>query len=106
MRIIALFNLKDGVSREDYESWARERDLPGVRSLVSVDDFNIYRATGVLFQEGATPPYQYVEVLDVTDMEGFMADCAGDLVKALAPEMAEYTQGVTFLTTERLSEIA
>lgn len=104
MRIIALFNLKDGVSREDYEAWARDRDLPGVRSLVSVDDFNIYRATGVLFRENETPPYQYVEVLDITDMEGFMSDCQGDIVSKLAPEMSAFADPVTFITTERLSE--
>lgn len=101
MRIIALFNLKPGVSREDYEAWAKHRDLPGVRSLVSVKDFWVYRTTGVLFSE-AVPPYDYIEVLDITRMDEFNRDVASDLVQALAGEMGAFTDGATFMTTESL----
>nr|WP_310522575.1 REDY-like protein HapK [Polymorphobacter sp.] len=102
MRIIALFNLKPGVAREDYEGWAKSRDLPGVRSLVSVNDFNVYRTTGLLFTEGPAP-FQYVEVLDIDTMDGFLKDCAGDLVQRLAPEMGQFAENVVFMTTEQLS---
>lgn len=102
MRIIALFDLKPGTDPAAYEDWARSRDLPGVRSLVSVDDFHVYRATGVLFSENK-PPYAYIEVLDVADMDGFMSDVRGDLVGALAKEMAEFTDNAVFITTEAVS---
>ena len=35
MRLIALFNLKPGVSADRYEAWARETDMPTVRGLGS-----------------------------------------------------------------------
>lgn len=105
MRIIALFNLKPGITPADYEQWARTRDLPGVRSLVSVADFEIYRSTGVLFRDGEAPPFQYVEVLDITELDEFMTDCSSDIVKQLVPEMSAYAEQVTFITTERLSEV-
>jgi len=104
MRIIALFNLKPGVAAADYEAWARKRDIPGVRSLISVTDFEVLRATGVLFSDAA-PPYAYIEILDVTDRDEFLADCAGATVQALAAEMGEYAVGATFITTERMAEI-
>lgn len=101
MRIIALFNLKDGASRADYEQWARTRDLPDVRSLGSVDGFEVLRATGVLFSD-KKPPYDYIEVLDVSGLDAFMGDCASDKVGKLAQEMGAFTDGATFITTERL----
>ena len=103
MRIIALFNLKPGVAIADYEAWAAKRDMPGVRSLVSVKDFNVYRTTGVLFADGA-PPYQYVEVLDISHMDEFNKDCAGDLVSQLGSELAAYADNAVFMTTELLME--
>jgi hypothetical protein len=66
-RIIALFNLRPGVSAEDYERWARTSDLVIARGLKAVESFNIYRSAAVLGSD-APPPYQYFEVLDVLDV--------------------------------------
>lgn len=104
MRIIALFNLKPGTDPEAYEHWAQTRDLPGIRSLASVADFDVYRATGLLGAEGAAP-YDYIEVLDVLDMEGFDKDIAGEAIAALTSELRDFTDDVTFMTTERLSVV-
>ncbi|HEU4970207.1 REDY-like protein HapK [Sphingomonas sp.] len=101
MRIIALFNLSQTASREDYEAWARSRDLPTVNGLSSVESFQVLRTTGVLFS-GNKPPYDYVEILDVTGLDAFLADCGGDAVGALAREMSAFTDGATFITTEAL----
>lgn len=101
MKIIALFNLKAGASREDYEAWARSRDLPEVRSLPSVTGFDVLRTTGVLFSE-AKSPYDYIEVLEVSALDAFLGDCGGDKVGKLAQEMSAFTDGATFITTEAL----
>ncbi|HEV2567426.1 REDY-like protein HapK [Sphingomonas sp.] len=101
MKIIALFNLKQGASRGAYEAWARSRDLPDVRSLPSVQSFEVLRATGVLFSE-ARPPYDYIEVLDVSALDAFLGDCGSDKVAKLAQEMGAFTDGATFITTEAL----
>ena len=55
MRIIVLFNPKPGVDAAAYEQWARTTDIPGVRRLRSVSDFQVYRATGLL-GTNARPP--------------------------------------------------
>jgi hypothetical protein len=101
MKIIALFNLKPGASRTDYEAWAKSRDLPDVRSLPSVKSFEVLRATGVLFSE-AKPPHDYIEVLDVAALDAFLGDCGSDTVAKLAQEMSAFTDGATFITTEAL----
>ncbi len=101
MKIIALFNLKPAASRDDYEAWARSRDLPDVRSLASVQDFQVLRTTGVLFSD-KQPPYDYIEVLDVSDLDVFLGDCGTDKVGKLAQEMSAFTDGATFITTEAL----
>lgn len=101
MRIIALFNLKEGARRSDYERWARGRDLPTVSGLASVDEFHILRSRSVLFSE-ERPPYDYIEIVDVSTQAAFLEDCSGDAVAALAREMSSFTDGATFITTEEL----
>jgi hypothetical protein len=101
MIIFAVFNLKPGVSAAAYEEWAKDVDLPTVNALPSIASFRVFRATGVLGSD-ATPPYGYVEVLDVKDMEQFGADVAS----AAMQEVAAAFQGmveVTFLTTEEIA---
>lgn len=101
MRVVVLFNLKPGVDAATYEAWARSRDIPGVRALPSVDDFRIYRTTG-LFGEDGKPPYAYIEVLDIADPDGFGTDVAGEAAKAVAREFRDYSDAPVFITTEQI----
>ena len=101
MRIVVLFNLKPGVDAAAYESWAKERDIPGIRSLPSVDDLRVYRTTGLLGVEGKSP-YDYIQILDVADMPGFFKDVAGETSKAVAAEFLQFTDAPVFMLTETL----
>ena len=103
MRIIVLFNLKPGTDPAAYEAWAKARDLPGVRALPSIEDFNIYRATGLLGSD-EKPLYDYIEVIDIADMEGFWKDVATDASTAVATEFREWLGGPPiFMLTDPLS---
>ncbi len=101
MRIIVLFNLKPGADPDAYENWARTTDIPGVNALPSVRDFQVHRATGLLGSD-APPPYAYVEVIDITDMEAFGADAAGETVQKVAAEFRQFADNPQFLLTETL----
>lgn len=101
MRIVVLFNLKPGVSVEEYERWARESDLPGVRALRSVADYRIHRATSVLGSE-ERPRYAYVEVIDIGDMALFGEEAAGPEVQRLAADMRRFADNPHFMLTEDL----
>ena len=99
MRIIVLFNLKPGVTAADYEQWAYASDLPTVRALPSIAGFDVYRSTGLL--GGGDPPYAYIEILDVADMDRFQADVATPEMQAIAAEFGKIADA-TFVTTEAL----
>ena len=101
MRIICLFKLKAGVSRDDYEQWARTRDIPGVRALGSVDGFSVHRATG-LFGSDAPPPYDYIEVIDIAGMDPFVADVSTPEFQAAAAPFQQYADNPTFILTQDL----
>lgn len=84
-KIIALFNLRPGVSARDYEKWAQETDLKTVRGLKSVDAFNVFRSQAVLGSD-ETPPYQYFEILDINDLGLLGEEAQSDAMKKLLQE--------------------
>jgi len=99
-RIVALFNLKPGVSVADYEAWAKERDLPTVNGLASIDKFEVFRSAALLGTE-APPPYQYVEIIDVADMDAFGAEVASATMQAIAAEFQALADPV-FIVTDKV----
>lgn len=100
-RIVVLFNLKEGVDTAAYEDWARGTDLPTVNALGSVDDFAVHRATGLLIGDGV-PPYQYIEIIDVNDMQRFGADVSGEVMQRVAGEFQAFADNPTFILAESL----
>jgi len=99
--IVVLFNLKSDADVAAYEAWARNTDLPTVNGLGSVAEFRVQRATGLLGSDQA-PPYQYVELIEVPDMEAFGADVASDTVQRVAGEFQQFAEAPMFITTEAL----
>lgn len=99
-RIVALFNLKPGVSVEDYEHWARNTDLPTVNGLDSISNFTAHKTTGLL--TGGDAPYQYVEIIDVKDMQAFGSDLATETMQKVAGEFQGFADNPQFILTEDL----
>lgn len=98
MRIVVLFNLKPGVDPAAYEAWARDRDIPTVRGLPSIAGFEVSAATGLLMGEGA-PPYAYVEVIDVADMDRFGQDVATEAMQKISAEFQSFADNPVFVMT-------
>ena len=69
-KILVLFNLKPGTSVEDYENWAKTVDIPTVNGLGSIEKFEVFKSTGLLFSDDK-PPYEYFETIDILDMDKF-----------------------------------
>lgn len=102
MRIIVLFNLKPEIAVADYEAWARGTDIPGVRSLKSVSDFQVYRTTGLLGGSGPAP-YSHAEIIDVADMDLFWKEVVQPEPQRVAGEFRAFLAGEPlFITTEAL----
>jgi hypothetical protein len=101
MRIVCLFSLKEGASREAYEAWARGTDIPGVNALDSVQRFTVHRATG-LFGSDARAPYDYIEVIDIHGMDPFVADVSNPEFQKVAAAFGEFADNPQFVLTEDL----
>lgn len=101
MRIFALFNLKAGVDPDAYAQWARTVDLPTVNGLGSIAGFRVFKTTGLLGSD-ATPPYGYIEVIDIADMDQFGRDVASETMQAVAAAFNGMVD-VTFITTEEIA---
>ncbi|MFW6413003.1 MAG: REDY-like protein HapK [Oceanicaulis sp.] len=100
-RIVALFNLKPGVTPADYEAWAKTTDIPTVTRLGSVDRFEVFKSTGLLGSAGA-PPYAYIEIIDVNDMDRFGGDVGTDTMQKIAGEFQTMVDDLVFILTDKL----
>jgi hypothetical protein len=92
--MIVLVNLRDGVSKDDYERWVLESYAPAVKGLRSIEDWRNYRASGLLGSDAA-PPYRYVVTLEVNDLGELARDMEGEEMQGLLSglhELAEITQ--------------
>jgi hypothetical protein len=99
--IIVLFNLKAGASPTAYEDWARKTDIPTVRALKSNAGFEVFKTVSVRGSDRA-PPYQYVELISIADMDQFGADVATETMKKVAGEFREFADGPLFVVAEKI----
>jgi REDY-like protein HapK len=97
--IIVLFNLKPEIAVADYEAWARDIDIPGVRAIPAVSDYQVRRVTG-LFGSDDQPPYQYVERIEISGMDPFLADIADERVQAVIAQFNDHAANPVFLLSE------
>ncbi len=99
--VIVLFNLKNDADQQSYEHWAKNTDLPTVKGLASIDDFSVFKSAGLLGSD-ATPPYQYVEVIQVNDMETFGKDVATEVMQKVAAEFQGFADNPVFILSNPL----
>ena len=100
-RIIVLLNLKPGKDKAAYEQWARDTDLKTVNDLGSVDKFAVFETTGLMGSD-ARPPYDYIEILDINDMEAFGTDVSTDTMTRVAAEFQGWADPI-FITTRNVA---
>ena len=100
-KILALFNLKPETSVEDYENWAKSVDIPTVNGLGSIERFEVFKTTGLLFSEDS-PPYEYFETIDILDMDTFGAEAGSETMQKVAAEFQGMVKDLVFITTEQL----
>ncbi|MEP2735989.1 MAG: REDY-like protein HapK [Erythrobacter sp.] len=100
MRIIVPFNLKAGTNVAEYEEWAKTKDVPTASALPSVNSFTVHKATGLFGDPDTPPPYQYFEILDITDMDAFVADISDETFQAAAAPFQDYADAPQFILTE------
>ncbi len=95
--LVVLLKLKPGADPAAYEQWAAETDAPTAKSLPSIAGWNLYAAQGLVGAEGA-PPFDYIEVVQVSDTEQMAKDMAGEAIAQRIAELAEFAEPVFVLT--------
>jgi len=101
MKIVVLFNLQGDADVAAYEAWARNTDIPTVRGLNSTSGFDVLRCTGMLGSDDQ-PPYQYVEIIDVDDMDIFGEEVSTEAMQKVAGEFQAFADNPAFILTEAL----
>ena len=102
MRIIVPFNLKPGTDVAEYEEWAKTKDVPTASALPSVSSFTVHKATGLFGDPDTPPPFAYFEILDITDLDAFVADVSDEAFQAAAAPFQDYADAPQFILTEEL----
>lgn len=100
--LIVMFNLKDGVTEEDYEAWAKSADLPTVRGHEGVDGFDLYRANN-MFRSDDAAPYRYIEVIEINDLDQFNQDVASDIQKPISAKFGEIADSPVAMLCDKIS---
>ena len=71
-RVFFLNRLREGADPEEYEAWIRRVDYPIARAQGAITSYTVTRIEGTLSGEGDSP-YDYLEVLEITDLEAYRA---------------------------------
>lgn len=101
VKIIVLFNLKPEISTKEYETWAKEKDIPTVNALNSINKFEVFKSVSLLGSE-EKPPYDYIEILDINDMDEFGKDTSTNEMNAIAGEFQAIATNLSFILTDKL----
>lgn len=96
-RVFIMHNLRPGTSQREYEEYAKKEYVPTLRSLPSVCEFNLYR--GLAAPPGATV-YEYIGVLDVSNLDDYEADTQTQLCSDLQRGWASRVTDVTTVVGE------
>lgn len=96
-QIIILYNLKPDVTPTQFEDWVRTIDQPNMRGLSRVSRFRTFRTDAHLMDD-AKPSVQYVEIFDITDLDGFTGqDMPGDVVQMVMGAFMGLTENPEFM---------
>jgi hypothetical protein len=99
-RAFFLNTLHEGVKPEDYEQWLRDVDYPFARALATINRYDVTRIDGNLFGTEGDAPCQYLEVVDITNVEDYEKGAAGPEFEAFLKEWSTYVADSTMVWGE------
>jgi len=101
-KLFLQYTLKPGVAKETYEAWTRATDYPQMRGLKRVSSFTVNRVRGLLMGEGAVG-IDYIEVFDIPDLDGFIAeDMGGAVVQSVMQQFMGYVENPRFIIADEV----
>ncbi|GGD13531.1 REDY-like protein HapK [Aquisalinus flavus] len=101
-KVIIMYRLRDDVSKADFERWVRETDYPAMRGLSRVANFETHRTERLLIGEGH-PSVAYVEIFEITDIDGFAAeDMPGETIQTIMRQFMGFADAPEFIIAETI----
>ena len=100
-RIVLLSRLRGEVEPADYEKWVVETDYPFARGLTAIRAYETSRVENYIFGTDGKfdPPYDYVEVIDVPDMNAYFEAMETEEGKAFLSEWSNYVDDFVAVQT-------
>jgi hypothetical protein len=92
MQVVFWFSrLRPGVEAADYERWVREVDYRAAKDIPSIRSYRVHRVSGPCL--GETTPYDYVEVVEITDIDAYRRDIEQHpAAQKIAAEIGDYVE--------------
>ena len=72
--VFFLNKLRPGVDPAEYEEWVRSVDYPTARALKTINSYVVAKTATTL--EGQPSPYDYIERVEVTDIDDYRNELA------------------------------
>lgn len=92
--------LKPGVTAADYEKWVREFDYVKAKALSSILSYRVYHLRDSFLEDGRKP-FDYLEVIEVTDLDTYRHQLAEHpAAQAIAEAWGNYVELVHSLSGE------
>lgn len=100
--LIVLFNLKEGVSVEEYQLFAKNIDFPTIKSLNSTKNFSILKGLS-LFGSNEPSPFQYIEIMEVSNYKDLEENLNLDAVQKMLNKFMQFAENPQLITTQKLA---
>jgi REDY-like protein HapK len=86
--------LKAGVDPAAYERWVQHTDYRLAQAIECVVHYRVHKLVGVVEGQGA-PPYDYIEVLQVSDLESYRSAMQHDpALQQIIAEIGQFVEGL------------
>jgi hypothetical protein len=83
--------LRSGVNAAEYEQWVREVDYRAARNIPSITNYRVYHINGPCLGDAA--PYDYVEVVEITDIDAYRQDIEQHpAARVIAEEIGQFVE--------------
>lgn len=86
--VFFLNKLRPSASSAAYERWVREVDYPTARSLPPIRSYVVSKLAAAL--DGQPAPYDYIERVEITDIDDYRAALADPSMEAFAKEWSSH----------------
>lgn len=100
-RVFFLNKLHPHADPAEYEAWIRRVDYPVARAQEPILSYVVTRIDGTLSGEGSSP-YDYLEVIEISDLEEYRALGAKPEFQQLLAEWSQYVAEAVMVQGETI----